>query len=53
MKGVLRLCIQVSLMLLLLSACSGGGDSGGGSEPQEPQRSSNWDQMVWDQDSWK
>ena len=36
------------LMLLLLTVCGGGG--GGGAEP--PGTSSNWDQMVWDQDKW-
>ena len=37
------------LAVALLSACGGGG--GGGTTPL-PAGSSNWDQMVWDQDNW-
>ena len=36
------------LTVVLLGGCSNGG--GGGSNNTNP--SSNWDEMVWDQDNW-
>lgn len=44
------------VLLLTLVACSGGGgggDSGGASDTgPAPAGSSNWDQLIWDQDNW-
>lgn len=45
--GVFRLLLAV----LLLAGCSGGGGGGGGGN-NSPSGSSNWDEMVWDQDNW-
>lgn len=45
------------LLVSLLGACGGGGgggsgSGGGGSGPPPGGGSSNWDELVWDQDSW-
>lgn len=34
--------------VLFVTSCGGGG-----STPTAPQDSSNWDEMVWNQDKWK
>jgi major membrane immunogen (membrane-anchored lipoprotein) len=36
--------------MFLLAACGGGGESSGQITPGE---NSNWDEMKWDQDTWK
>ena len=45
MLKLLRHFLYLIFMLLAISAC-GGGDSA------PPAGSSNWDEMVWDQDDW-
>jgi hypothetical protein len=44
-----RTALLVILVLFGLSACGSGG-GGGGAAP--PASRSNWDVLVWDQDSW-
>jgi len=41
------------LAIVLLSACGGGGGGGAAdTNAAPPSGSSNWDEMVWDQDKW-
>lgn len=40
----------VLLLMLFLSAC--GGKGGNNTNPSPPANSSNWDEMIWDQDNW-
>ena len=56
-KLVLRLSlrwISVTLILLMgaLSAIGSSGGSNTGAAPQQQDSSSNWDEMVWDEDKW-
>jgi len=48
-KTTLRLVFAFALAVSL-SACGGGGGGGGGGGTTG---SSNWDELVWDQDNWK
>ena len=51
LSNKLLLLLLLLPLLALLGGCGGGG--GGGSKvPLPPSGSSNWDQMVWDQDDW-
>jgi hypothetical protein len=54
MKALYRNGLILIFVLLVLPACGGGG----GGEPQQnsgedPGKSNQWDQMVWDQGTWK
>lgn len=48
MQKLIRNALYILFTVLFISACGGGG---GGSPPPE-EGSSNWDEMVWDQDDW-
>ena len=40
-------------LVLLLGACNGGSSGGsGGSGPPPAAGSSNWGELVWDEDNW-
>lgn len=41
-----------ALILIALVTLAGCGGSSGGGTPPPPAGSSNWDEMVWDQDNW-
>lgn len=50
---VRALCVL--LFLAGLTSCGGGGGGGGdgiGGNQLPAEKNSNWDTMVWDQDSW-
>lgn len=47
MVNSFRYTLYVIITLLLLSGCGGGGS---GTPP--PEGSSNWDEMIWDNDDW-
>lgn len=40
------------IALGVLSTVGSGGGGGGAGGVQPPPESSNWDEMVWDQDNW-
>lgn len=46
--------ISIIFIALIVSACGGGGggSNAGNPNPPPPAGSSNWDEMVWDQDNW-
>lgn len=46
-KTKLKGLLGALVLALLLVAC------GGGDNPPSPTDSSNWDEMVWDQDQWQ
>jgi hypothetical protein len=50
-----RNSLVIAVALLVLSACSGGGGGGAGQQGQPPakQGAGEWNQLIWDQDSWK
>lgn len=51
-RTVIALHLALSLVLLL-GACNGGSSGGsGGSGPPPATGSSNWDELVWDEDNW-
>ena len=53
MKELAKLIGIFTLLLMLafsMASCGGGGD--GDTTPTPPSGSSNWDEMVWDQDNW-
>ena len=47
MKRLLILLMLLGSLTLIFAACG----SGGGSDTPAPD-SSNWDELVWDQDNW-
>jgi len=40
------------LAIFLLAACGGGGGGGANNNANASPTGSNWDQLVWDRDSW-
>lgn len=53
MKKPKRFAIfTLGLLIVLLSACGGGGGGATDTNAAPPSGSSNWDEMVWDQDKW-
>lgn len=56
-KPVFRLGLRwmgFTLILLMgvLSIIGSSGGGGSGAAPKQQEGSSNWDQMVWDEDKW-
>jgi|GEM_PF-3105794 len=48
-----RNSLFIALVVLVFSACSGGGDSAAPAQQSAQQGSGQWNQLVWDQDSWQ
>ncbi len=42
----------IALGILSILATGGGGGSSGGVTTPPPAGSSNWDELIWDQDQW-
>jgi hypothetical protein len=46
LRKLLLFLMAFGMLVTLMAACGGGGGGGGG------DGSSNWDELVWDQDDW-
>ena len=57
MKALSRNGLILVFIVLMLSACGGGGgeqpQNNGDDPANDPQASSQWDQMAWGQGTWK
>jgi len=52
MKTISKVVVLLAV-LAGLAACGGGGGGDSNSNPNPPPSgTTNWDQMVWDQDNW-